>query len=373
MKSSRIASGFLLVFYPALLVGCGMFDYEEREPWRAQAEAACYARHLVKLTPFIQQSAAIEGKGICGIDRPLRVSALEDGSISLGSRALVLSCPMTAALEAWVRNSVMPAALARYGSPVVEIRNFGTYNCRGRNNIPGARLSEHAFANAFDFAGARLANGYVVTVKQGWYGSVSDRAFLREITAGACGPFNTVLGPGSDAQHGNHLHLDLAHHNARGTYRYCKPRPDVPAPTAPVYQADAGVPFIGSQPAPVWPGGAAPAYPMSSANPGVVSRTGSSGFDQQLPPATVPNAPAGTASGQYRTIPTAPAGVVQPVRAQPAQPAGCPPGYICTPVDANSAAANITPDALGWSVGPQPHAGYAADDITGSIGGYSDD
>jgi hypothetical protein len=337
MKPSRIASGLLAVLYPALLVGCGFFDYEQREPWRAQAEAACYARHLVKLSTFIQPSNAIEGKGICGIDRPLRITALEDGTVSLGSHSLVISCPMTAALEAWVRNSVMPAALSRYGSPVVEIKNFGTYNCRGRNNVPGARLSEHAFANAFDFAGATLANGYTVMVKTGWYGSAADRAFLREITAGACGPFTTVLGPGSDPQHDNHLHLDLAHHNAQGTYRYCKPRPDVPPPTAPVYVANAGA-----------------SYPMSPANPAVLGN-GASGFDQPLPPASV--------TGQPRTLP-----IVQPA-APVRQPPGCPPGYICTPVGGAATVPALPP---GWNAGPQP-MGYSSDEITGSVGGYSDD
>jgi hypothetical protein len=269
----------------------------------------------------------------------------------------------------------MPAAYANYGSPVVEIKNFGTYNCRSRNNIPGARLSEHAFANAFDFAGVTLANGYTVTVRRGWMGSASDQTFLREITAGACGPFTTVLGPGSDAKHDDHLHLDLAHHNARGTYRYCKPHPNVPPPTAPVYEASAGVPTAFNRPTAALPTVAMPAYPMSPANPTVLSRGGSSGFDQPLPPAIVPGAPAATRAQSYQTAPAAvrqPAPVV-PVEQSPSavQPAGCPPGYICTPIDARSTGTVAPP--IGWGVGPQPHGGYSASDITGSIGGYSDD
>ena len=34
--------------------------------------------------------------------------------------------------------------------------------------------------------------------------------FLNAISASACGYFTTVLGPGSDAAHSDHLHLDLA-------------------------------------------------------------------------------------------------------------------------------------------------------------------
>jgi hypothetical protein len=359
MKPLRLASGLLLALLPALLAGCGFFDSEERAPWRAQEEAACYARNLVPLTPYIRTSGPIEGKGICGLDRPLRVSALADGSISLGSRALALSCPMTAALQVWVRDAVMPAALERYGAPVVEILNAGTYNCRSRNNIPGAALSEHAFANAFDFTGARLANGYVVTVRKGWAGSATDRAFLREITAAACGPFKTVLGPGSDGKHEDHLHLDLAHHNAKGTYRYCKPRPNVPLPTSPLLVAGASPALPGAAGAPV------PSYPMSQASPGFLANTGSSGFDQPLPPESLPASGAMAAPRAAYRSPVA-------VAPEPQQPAGCPPGYICTPVGAPSA---TPPPPAGWSVGPRPIAGYDDVETTGSIGGnaYTDD
>lgn len=339
-----------------------MFDSEEREPWRAQAEAACYARNLVKLSPYIQKSGAIEGRGICGIDRPLKVSALEDGTVGLGSRALVLSCPMTAALESWVRETVMPAAYAHYGSPVVGIDSFGTYSCRSRNNIAGARLSEHAFANAFDFAGVRLANGYEVTVKAGWQGSAADRAFLRDITAGACGPFTTVLGPGSDRLHEDHLHLDLAHHNNKGTYRYCKPHP------APSGLPGGGAVMASAAKSPMMAGAAsypAPSYRLPPISPPVFPSASSPispapslpTFDQPLPPAPV----------EGTSLPAA-------VRAPAEPPASCPAGYICTPARGNGAALQATPaPPIGWSVGAQPIGGYAPGEITGSVPGYSDD
>ncbi|WP_237154439.1 extensin-like domain-containing protein [Oryzibacter oryziterrae] len=373
MKPSRFASGLLVLVYPALLVGCGMFDFEEREPWRAQAEAACYARGLVKLTTLIKEIGPIEGKGICGIDRPLKVAALEDGTVSLGNRALVMSCPMTAALEQWVQTSVMPAAYAHYGSPVVEIKNFGTYNCRTRNSVPGARLSEHAFANAFDFAGVTLANGYTVTVKKGWRGNETDRAFLREIDAGACGPFTTVLGPGSDGMHEDHFHLDLAHHNAQGTYRYCKPKPNV-TPSAMVASNVPMAPMEIPKDEQVWPKVLPQSIEAADRQPPLGGQ-GASGFDQPLPPAPVdqggyPNQPlVYPAAQQGYPAQSAPVSYpAQPVQ-QPA--AACPPGYICTPVGANSVPPQVG-TAPGWNVGAQPVQGYSSGDITGSIGGYSD-
>lgn len=360
------------------MAGCGFFDFEEREPWRAQAEAACYARGEVKLSSYIRQGAPIEGNGICGIDRPLKVSAIGDGTVGLGSKALALSCPMTSALERWLRSSVMPAAYAHYGSPVVEIRNFGTYNCRPRNNVRGARLSEHAFANAFDFAGVKLANGYVVTVKGGWYGSSADRAFLRDVTAGACGPFTTVLGPGSDRQHDDHLHLDLARHDAKGTRHYCKPHP-----TPSQLYSPEGVPMASLANPDVWKGaGSAATLPASRDLP----TTGPSGFDQPLPPATVGGdglAPVEAALAAHRAQPsgtTAGAVVSLPaVQARPVSAPACPPGYVCTPVGNGVPAATGGSPALGWHVGAQPvtgasDVGYGDGDlVTGSVSPYSDD
>ena len=54
-----------------------------------------------------------------------------------------------------------------------------------------------------------------------------ESAFLHEAHAGACGEFTTVLGPGSDAFHYNHLHLDLAMHGRTNTgpRTYCRPTP----------------------------------------------------------------------------------------------------------------------------------------------------
>jgi len=375
MRPSRIASGLISLLLSATIAGCGFFESEEREPWRAQAEAACYARGLVKLSPLIQPGNSIEGKGICGIDRPLRVKALADGTVSLGSRALPISCPMTAALERWLNETLMPAALARYGQPIVEIKNFGTYNCRGRNNVVGARLSEHAFANAFDFAGAVLANGYVVTVKQGWYGNPTDRAFLREITFGACGPFTTVLGPGADRQHDDHLHLDLAHHNNAGTYHYCKPRPAVPPRGAPMFTPDTNVPMASAMPqGQVWPASSAQPAEQPVAQAAPLYATGNSGFDTPLPPAPIGGQPAYQAAAPVYPAQTQPAYADAPA-AMPSQPPGCPAGYICTPIGQGTYVPPPTGGGnIGWSVGAQPAQGYSPTDITGSIPGpYSDD
>ena len=56
-------------------------------------------------------------------------------------------------------------------------------------------------------------------------------AFLRDVHAGACGSFTTVLGPGANIFHYNHIHVDLALHgnSNTGPRRICRPQPQ-PSP-----------------------------------------------------------------------------------------------------------------------------------------------
>ena len=96
------------------------------------------------------------------------------------------------------------------------------------NGQAGGKISEHAFGNALDIAGFRLADGRRITVVHDWTrGEAQDQAFLRDVHAGACTSFTTVLGPGYNAFHYNHIHVDLAMHGggSRGLRHICKPVP----------------------------------------------------------------------------------------------------------------------------------------------------
>jgi hypothetical protein len=222
-----------------LVAGCALnfLGGERREAWRDQEERSCLRSRAVVETAYIQEVREINGRGACGIDRPLKVSAFSDGQVSIGPIA-TLGCPMTAAIDRWMQTVVQPAAIAWFGMPIIELKQMGTYSCRTRNNIHGARLSEHAFGNALDISGFKLANGQSVTVKRDFLRGVPQaQGFLREVFAGACAQFKTVLGPGA-RYHDDHFHLDLAHHNASGTSRYCKPTPSGPPPMRPPYRGD---------------------------------------------------------------------------------------------------------------------------------------
>jgi hypothetical protein len=227
----RVAYLAVMACVGLTLAGCALsiFGYERRAAWRDREERACISQRQVIMSAWVRPDRRVNDRGACGIDRPLKVSAMESGTVSIGPVA-TLGCPITAAVEGWLGDAVQPAAVAWFGVPITELKQISAYSCRPRNNEAGERLSEHAFGNAIDVAGFTLADGRKITVKNDWsLGDDATRSFLREIFAAACERFKTVLGPGVK-YHGDHFHLDLAHHNEAGTSRYCRPLPDGPAP-----------------------------------------------------------------------------------------------------------------------------------------------
>src|SRR5690606_3025019 len=123
--------------------------------------------------------------------------------------AATLACPIVSALDRWMASAVQPAAQKWFGQPVAEIRQISAYSCRGMNGQPGARISEHAFGNALDIAAFVLADGRRITVKDGWRGAPEGQGFLRDIQGAACDQLTTVLAPGSNSFHYDHILVDL--------------------------------------------------------------------------------------------------------------------------------------------------------------------
>ena len=341
------------------LAGCGrgLFQSEEREPWRAEAEIACLKSGAVKENADVVRISPISGPGICGAEFPLKVAALgesngsfgfadedlrppatiggnqprwpgsqplppqassypetaarppgegsaaSDGPISLtapgvardeddielppegrpgmsGPRSpqdagpqaypprdgasaaypdranstygspqdrplprlgpadgtvtgavgpvavkpeATLACPIVSVLDRWLADSVQPAAMRWFGARVVEIKQISAYSCRGMNGNSRAHISEHAFGNALDIAAFTLADGRRISVEQGWKGTPEEQGFLRDVEAAACQHFNTVLAPGSNVYHYNHIHVDLMRRVHRPVI--CEPAP----------------------------------------------------------------------------------------------------------------------------------------------------
>ncbi|WP_412773634.1 extensin-like domain-containing protein [Nitrobacter sp.] len=159
---------------------------------------------------------AIKGPGACGGDDLVRLEAvvLTDRSRVAVKPAATLRCPMASAIADWIRTDMAPLAEG-LGSRISELDNFDSFECRGRNRVAGAKLSEHGRANALDVRAVRLSDGRVI--------ALTDRSVPRElretVLKSVCARFTTVLGPGSDGYHEDHIHLDLA--ERRNGYRIC--------------------------------------------------------------------------------------------------------------------------------------------------------
>ncbi|MBR0821532.1 extensin family protein [Bradyrhizobium liaoningense] len=183
----------------------------------------------------------IRGPGACGGEDLVRLEAIvlpDKRKVSV-KPAAILRCSMASAIADWVRKDMVPLA-AGLGSTISELDNFDSFECRGRNRVVGAMLSEHGKANALDVRAIKLANGQSI--------GLTDRSMSRDVRErvlhSVCARFSTVLGPGSDWYHEDHIHLDLL--QRRNDYRICQwnvwdPLPQV-APLLPAVRPEEAPP-----------------------------------------------------------------------------------------------------------------------------------
>lgn len=148
----------------------------------------------IKGEPIAPIKSKVKG---CGLKEGVRVTSVSGVTLS---PAPTIDCATASALNTWVRDVLQPV----YGGDVVELRIAAHYICRTRNNIKGAKISEHGRGKAVDIGAIVLASGKALTVAGNY-----NKA-MRKAHKGACGIFSTTLGPGSDGYHEDHLHFDTA-------------------------------------------------------------------------------------------------------------------------------------------------------------------
>jgi hypothetical protein len=159
----------------------------------------------------------ISGANGCGIADAVRLSAVitKDRLRVAITPPATLRCQMAETVAHWVRDEVAPIA-ATLGAPLGGIANYAAYECRGRNRVVGAQISEHGKGNALDIRALTLTNGRSY--------ELTDIAVAKEprerLKASACARFTTVLGPASDGFHEGHVHVDIA--ERRSGYRICQ-------------------------------------------------------------------------------------------------------------------------------------------------------
>ncbi len=182
----------------------------------AEGPSACQIRVAGKIA-VIEPLPSIAGPGDCGSTDVIRLEAIiqPDKSRVAVNPPATMRCSMAEALATWVRED-LTATTAQLGSAPQTLDNYASYDCRGRNRVAGARISQHGLANAIDIRGVRLLDGRFASFTDRKF----DRGFREAVRKTVCERFTTVLGPGSDGHHEDHIHMDLA--QRRGGYRLCQ-------------------------------------------------------------------------------------------------------------------------------------------------------
>lgn len=268
---------------------------QSAEPQKAESAPAglspCQTRLDAGLA-ITKPSPPITGPGACHAEDVVQLIAIittEGTKIKLSPPA-TLRCEMAEALARWVREQAEPR-VRPFGAPK-ELLVAASFSCRGRNNVSGAKLSEHGLANAIDLRGFMLADGKSIILTD----ANADKNLRGQLRDTACGEFTTVLGPGSDGYHEEHIHLD--HIQRRSGYRMCQWAVRVPG-EAPAARASAESEKATSKAAKK---AAEPSVPIAHADGGAPNAVAA----PPLPiarPSTMPRAARSASCGEGRACP----------------------------------------------------------------------
>ncbi|MGB3537667.1 MAG: extensin family protein [Mesorhizobium sp.] len=176
-------------------------------------EVACRERLKSLGVEFEERKPVHDEEKGCSIPYPLTVKTL-GAKIDVTPEA-EMNCQMAEASARFIADTISPAAKARFGAGLKSINQASAYVCRPRHN--GQKMSEHAFGNALDIASFTLTDGKKIDIEP-MPEQEGVKKFLADLRKAACGPFKTVLGPGSDPDHELHFHLDLEPRRNGGTF-----------------------------------------------------------------------------------------------------------------------------------------------------------
>ncbi|MDQ6702592.1 MAG: extensin family protein [Pseudomonadota bacterium] len=160
----------------------------------------------------------------CDIETPVRLKAVKLApqwrtSIRLPDKP-TLSCRFGERFGHWLRDLVAPLIAGELAVELKSVRTGPGYECRNSNRADAGKISAHASGLAADVASFELANGRTLAIKPN--GDEYLRATVDAIRVAACGWFTTVLGPGSDAAHADHIHVDILQHGSSDRYHICQ-------------------------------------------------------------------------------------------------------------------------------------------------------
>jgi hypothetical protein len=210
----------------ALLVPAASNASERPDPTRLgtfknDCTARLHSKHILSERP-----AAIPAQPFpaCKITEPVTLISVKGPahsgkSVTFPDRPL-LSCEMAEQFAIFAVESAAPLALSTHKSSIVSVATGPGYECRPRNRQPGAKISSHGQGNAIDIATIKLEDGRVISVEKP--DGEETVKFLKALRFAACAAFSTVLGPGADAAHANHIHIDLEPRGKTGDSKFCQ-------------------------------------------------------------------------------------------------------------------------------------------------------
>jgi hypothetical protein len=187
----------------------------------ASDAAQCVADLMSRKVVF-EQTSAVQQEG-CELMGAIRLSAVTTsfGDVTLSGKPAML-CSFALEFSGWVREVAAPLTLAYTGKTLTAIDTGSAFACRARYDKPGQIPSEHAKGDAIDVVSFLLADNRRIRVKEDASDLPMARDFIHALRMTACGYFTTVLGPGADGAHADHLHLDSMVHGATANYRICE-------------------------------------------------------------------------------------------------------------------------------------------------------
>lgn len=166
----------------------------------------------------------IDADEACVIDNPvILMSTRGDYPVRFADN-LLLSCPFALRLARFTNDTIQPLARHHIGAPLVELGSGQGFVCRRRVSASSNKWSEHSFGKAIDIIGFAFAERDALPVRTPDDMNAARAAFFQATRVAACGTFTTVLGPGSNAAHATHLHLDTARMtpDKKNPYRICE-------------------------------------------------------------------------------------------------------------------------------------------------------
>jgi hypothetical protein len=196
----------------------------QKDDAAAHDDDACLARLRAADIRFDIPATPVAARSACAIDVPVRLRSVATKTRGVTEIRLpeepVVSCQFAERLTAWLSKLVAPLIAGRMSTDLRAVRTGPGYECRNRNGAATGKLSAHAVGQAIDISAFELSGGKSIPIRPD--GDETGRDVVASVRTAACGWFTTVLGPGADEAHTDHLHVDMWLHGSNDRYRICQ-------------------------------------------------------------------------------------------------------------------------------------------------------